>query len=385
MPGHRFLLGLLATLLIALAAAPARAQGFIAMAANEDPVLTPTEAAAFNRIFSTTLDQQHALQSLLGAAMTQIRDAQAKSAELFQAYNALPEDRRTPQARKDLRAKLDALNPDPDALRKTLLADLRALLTQDQESRWKKFEYFLRREQVLAVEHGWGHDCTNLLALVDTAAPATEPSPDLAALLDRYERDLDAILAELASAEAELNQRLARAQADRDDLDAVRKAAIKPYTRAAERLAQFNFQSVRRAAALLPPDQAARLSRLYDMISLSEAFGPNGPDLGIRSAPALPGLTDDTREKLHRIVAEYASQHGTLTERIADMERGLRQRDPSEKVLDLSDWDPVRMERGRLMSETQRKVQTLLTPEEFHAMLEEGARQERQWHVTMSR
>jgi hypothetical protein len=43
------------------------------------------------------------------------------------------------------------------------------------------------------------------------------------------------------------------------------------------------------------------------------------------------------------------------------------------------------MERGRLVSETHKKVEGLLTTQQFHAMLEEGGRQERQWRVQMSR
>jgi Spy/CpxP family protein refolding chaperone len=381
MPALRFLVPVL--LLLALPAVSS-AQGVVGVV-DEHPVLTPHEASAFNRVFSTTPDQQRALQSLLGAAMTQVRDAQSKTAALWEAFRALPEDRRTRAARDELRAKTDALTPDTDALRKTLLADLRALLTAEQDSRWKKFEYFIRRERVLAAhDSGLMRDKTNLLALIDAVPPGPEPGSDLAAFLERYERDLDTILAEIEAAEADFYRKLDQLRTDGDD-PAARQAAVKPYTTAANRLAQFNFQSARRAAALLPPDQATRLRKLYDMVSLSEALGPNQPDLAIRSAPALPGLTDDNRDKVRRIVAEYAPHYDALSLRIAAMERGLRQRDPTEEVLDRTDWDPVRMERGRLMSETHKKVQALLTPEQFHAMLEEGGRQERAWRVKMSR
>jgi hypothetical protein len=368
----------LAAFLVALFALQAPAQ-VIAYIEPEARLITPHELAAFDRIFSTTPEQQSAERALRDAAAAAIRESEARQRKLGDAYRALPPEQRTPKARQELIERTDALDIDAKT-HDGLMADLRALLTGEQESRWKRFEYFLRREHVINAESGWGRDPTNVLALVE-AVGVNRDDPALAELLDRFERELDAILAEVQAAEDALKAKMRATPRDEEGRGKEEQAAFWAVTK---RLAQFNHDSVRRIAALLPEQKAAELRRLYDQVSAPEGLGPQEADLAIRAAPTLHDLDAPTRASVQQIVDEYAPKYDDLSRRIADMERHVRL-DPAKPGVDLSQWDPLRMERGSLVSKTHERVRGLLKPEQGNAMMEEGHRQAAEWRAKMSR
>jgi hypothetical protein len=359
-----------------------RAAGQVAVFAHVEPVLlTPEEVAAFHRIFEATEEQREAVQALLGAGNARIREGQEKAAAIVEEYRKVSEDQRTSKAREELAAKLEAAEPDVDALREDLLRDMRAVLTETQDARWVKFEMFRRRERVLYGPTGWNRDVTNVLALVAEAGVERESGSVLDDLLEQYEREHDRTLKELESAEEDLNAQLAGARTTGEDAqEVIRKAE---FWQVAKRLKQLNFGYIGRIAGLLPEDRRAEFRRLYDMVSLREALGPDQGDLGIRAAPELERLDEETRANVRPIVREYARRYDELTMQIAEMERSRRP-DGNEKV-DMSRWDPVRMERGQLVSATQGKIKELLTEEQFSAMLHEGDMREKEWREKMAR
>ena len=344
----------------------------------EEPVLlNEHEVGAFHRIFRTTEAQRGAVAELLAAGMAKIRAGEAEAGRLFEEYRKRPEHERTKQARQEVIEKSAAAQVDVDALRTVLLEDLAALLTTEQMERWRLFEYFRTRERVLYGQSSFVKDRTNLLALIEAVGVKPADHGGLAELLIVFERELDAILVDLEKAEAAIREAW---QQQRDASKA--EAAYWPIAR---RLAQHNFQHVRRVCAMIPPEECAELRGLYDRVSLEEAYGPNGADISLRAAPELPGLEEGVREAVRKIVREYAPKYDALTERIAAMEKGVRMRDPSEEGVDQAEWDPVRMERGRVLAEAQRAVQSLLTPAQMEETFVIARRAKREWREKMTR
>jgi Spy/CpxP family protein refolding chaperone len=360
-----------------------RAQGFaLAPSEHETLLITDTELAAFNRILSTTREQQEAVTSLVQASRAEVHESAGRVARALKEFHDLPADRRTPEARQEMLAKARASAPDSAALRKRLLSDSRALLSKDQDGRWERFEYFLRRERVLHSDSGWGRDRTNLLALADAAGVKPQPGTPIAELLDQYERDLDRTLAELEGAEVDLNKSIAEARAKGRDFDSLRDKH--PFWDIACRLREFNRRSASRLASELPSDQATALRNLYDQVSLPEAFSLEEGDESIRAAPGVAGLSDDARASLRKTVSSYSADRLRLTDAIAAIERAMRDAGPGDKV-DSSNWDKLRLERGHLTAETQKKVRALLTPEQFQAALDAGHRKVEEWRWKWSR
>ena len=246
---------LIAACLLLVAPLAARAQ--LLYVDPELRLITPHELAAFDRIFGTTPEQQTAERALRDAAAAQLRESEAKGGKLVEAWQALPADQRTPKARAELLQKLEALDIGEKA-HAQLRSDLRALLTPEQEARWRRFEYFLRRETVLNSDSGWGRDKTNVLALAE-AVGARRADPAFSELLDQYERELDALLGELQGAADALNAQMRGAR----ETEYARIREKSEYWAVAKRLVLFNAQYVRRLAALLPDDKAAALRTLF--------------------------------------------------------------------------------------------------------------------------
>jgi hypothetical protein len=359
----------------------AHAQGF-AYDPTESLLLKPAEIAGFNRIFSTTADQQHAIASLVTAAQSEATRSEQHAAEILNSYGALPPDRKTADTRADTLARSNAAGPDMPALRKKLLSDLGAVLTAEQNARWKEFEYFLRRERVLH-SGSWWADRSNLLAIAAASGADSSTDPSLAALLDSYEHDLDSLLAEIETAQTTLGKELRKARAAQEDIAPIRDTS--PLWDLVRRLSRLNLQYSRRIAAQLPKDQAARFRALYDQSSLTEALGPQQSDLAIRAAPDLPGLTEDARAAASKIVSEYGPKYDALTKRIATMERLILDAQPGHKDPQTADWDAVRFERHALVANADESLRAILTPDQFTLMLEQGRRREMEWKGQMSR
>lgn len=343
-------------------------------APEEASLLNERERAAFDRIFVTTPDERSAVDALVAAAKARQAQAEREAEHIVNTYSSLPDDQKSPKARAEMIEKLRSVGPDDAALRAQLLKDLRAALTQGQQESWKKFEYFLRREEVLLASSGWGHDHTNLIALVELLDLSPSERSGASGVLDRYERDLDAALAALESAERALREALSKVRADGGDIDAARTALIKPERDAASALAQLNWQYVRRLCAALPEDKGQKLRALYDLVSLPEAFGKDSADLSIRSAPDLPGLDDTTRESLKQLAAEYSHRYDDLTRKIAAMEKVHRQTEGSDASVDMTQWDPLRIERRQVEADAQKKLKALVTEDQFWGLLKDAQR-----------
>jgi hypothetical protein len=386
-------------LMLAMVASSGRAAGqesfAFATGAEETLLLTDSEKAGFNRIFETTAGQHKAVDDLVAAATAHLREQEKKAddatAKAVKEFRSLPEDqRRSADARKALNDKLAAVGPDITALRKDLLNDLRALLSEDQQASWMKFEYFLRREKNRTYHGGWYRDHTNVLALVDALGLTKEQRAPLIDVLESYEHDLDRALIELDGAEAELNKVMAKAredaEGDRDLLgqnyEAARESSGKPRADAAHKLANLNWQYVRRLSAVLTEAQAQELQKLWEKVALREALGPQQADLGLRAAPDLPGLSEEAHAKITKLVDDYVRDYEPVCRKIAIMEKSLLLGDDSA---DMTQWDPTRMERGRLLSKTQESLRAELTQAQFEAVLREGSKRVNEWDSKMSR
>lgn len=348
---------------------------------REPIVLDDRELAGFARIFAATDAQREAAQALAAAAYAEAKAAEAKAGQIASRWRALPPEERTPHALQRLLVEMWAAEPDMDALRRRVLADLRAILTEQQAARWPRFERFLRRERVLFAPSGWERDRTNLLALVDQVGLDEATRAALEPLLEQYERELDALLARLETEEARMNERLR--QATGEDYDAIRREATAPFFAVAVRLRQFNRDYARRFAAAMPDEAAQAFRDLARRARLPEAYGPWPDHERLLAAPDLPGLDEETRQSVRAVVDSYRAKYDELTRQIAAMEERAGEGKPVSQTP--GEWDEVRMNRGSLVASTWTRLESLLTEEQRRQVLRAGERRAAEWRSRMSR
>ncbi len=357
--------------------------------AYEEPLaITEREIAGFNRLFQTSPAQKEAAQSLADASKTDLKAQEAKQGKIGEAWRALPKERKTTEARERLVKDLNAAEPDTAGARTKLMADLKAILTDQQVPMWKKFEYFLRRERWLT-HHFGSLDHTNLIALVDLLGLAPEDRATIAPVMDRYEREMDAVLTDMEREYAAINKAIGeifqreQRTGTGTDMEA-RKAAFSDYAAVHHRMVVLNDDCVRLIAAVVPEGKAKQLRQDYDRMALPESLGLCAGNEGIRLAPDLKGLDEPTRERIARMVREYSATYDALSSKIEVIERSFRLAQPGATV-DTENWDPLRIERGDLQGRTQQTIHDLLTEEQWMTMLRAGDKKEKLWRESMSR
>jgi hypothetical protein len=353
---------------------------------HEEPLaITELELAGFNRIMGTTPSQHEAAQALADASKAELKQQEAEQAKIGEWFRNKPREQRTREDREKFLREFNAGDPDVAGARTKLFADLKSILTEEQRERWRKFEYFVRRET-------WRMRppcvAVNVIALVDRLALDAGSQGAVADMLERYERELDPLLADGMKAAKETSELVrkviehARATQDLDMGD--RQRAWDPLRRVNRYIVTLNDDCVRRIAAVIPEEQGKALREAYDRAALPEGLGIDGGNEAIRLAPDVPGLESATREKIKGMVREYAAKYDALSAKITVIERQLRLAQPGD-VIDLTTWDPMRIERSELMGKTHQAIRDLLTTSQQEAMIRAGTKREREWRESMSR
>ncbi|HYE63159.1 MAG TPA: hypothetical protein VD997_14285 [Phycisphaerales bacterium] len=376
------LLGFVVGLLLSV---PALAQ--LGMAEPE-PLIAPSEIAGLHRIMESTKEQEKAVDQLRAGAMAQLSQAEERQRKVSEWWRSLPEEDRTPERRSEFIERLQELEPDTAKLRERFFADARATLTPAQEERWPAYERFLRRDRLMGdrLLRFKPFDRTNLLGVIQMVELTEAERAAAAPLLDRYERELDSKLREyeVTAAEVDLAIKKIGPASDEAQMERIREAG-KPLGDASKAISMFNYQYVRRISGVLTPEHATAFSKAYERVCLREAYGFESQDVMIRTAPDLPGIAPEKRERLHKNAAEHAPKWDEFSRRIAAMERRSKPAQPEDEAIDTTDWDKVRLERWQTMATYAKVVQTTLSEDEWKRLWEEVNRRESEWKAKLAR
>jgi hypothetical protein len=389
---RRLPLGWLASFAVAAAAAVwtgSRASGQVGFAYEEPIALSPRELAGFDRILHSTPAEHTSAQTLVDAANAELKEQETKQGKIVAAWRALPKDKRTPEAHERVIKDVNAAEPDVAGVRRKLLLDMRSLLTQQQDADWPRFERFLRR-YAWQTHNGWGSEQTNLFGLVEELDLDPAARAGLDDLLDRYGRELDAVLVDLEKRHDEMSKKnleiwTREQQTGVFEADA-RRAASAEYMATSRRLTQLNDSFSENIRSNIPETKRALWNELYDQATLFEAYGFSWRwmDRAVRDSVNTPSIDDARREAIRTYLRSYTTEYDALTAKIAAMQRKLRAAGPGEQV-DLPDWDPTRIRRANLLSEAQQKLKEILTPAQWERMMSTATENEHAWDDAMIR
>ena len=189
-----------------------------------------------------------------------------------------------------VRAKVQKWNDRSKEIDEQFLADLRLLLTQDQEALWPRVERELRRIRLIPKGVFVG-ESNDLVRLLDAVHPAWNEIPDLKNIIDAYITAIDAALTERERVRESASASVVWGgdQAQRDRM----KQAYEEIRRTRIRVRGINEEHLRRLLTALPPPSAERLEIAFYENAIGPARATTPLDRRIRAVGMLPDLTSE--------------------------------------------------------------------------------------------
>lgn len=198
-----------------------------------------------------------------------------------------------------------------DAEQATLLADVRALLTEAQAERWPLVERRLRRDRLLS-------GLTRSLARVDMedlvreAAPELAQTPEMASEIEAWALRVDKALRQREKLAADVAENAfnvgggARLVMSVTETRGQGEDPYKPLREIDGRLEDMAGALVRVAGAMAGPEQAQAIDRAWHERAFPQVYRPTDGERRLQAALAMEGLTADQADVLAALRDEVA-------------------------------------------------------------------------------
>jgi hypothetical protein len=318
-------------------------------------------------------DQREAALALLegyraeyDAAQKEMNDAMAEARRAFEeSQDPAVFGEKMPQARRKF------VETSRRAER-VLMADLRSLLTAEQEEDWARVERMRRREIGGRMTTVSG-DAVDLVEIVEGLKLAETERADVAETLEAYEQELDrAIQARLRAMDAA------------PDLEPGRPINMEQLqARMAEsreiglRLKEINHRSARKLESMLPEEKRAEFGRAVKLASFPRVYRPTHASRVLEAAAKLSDLDAPQLEQVEALRAQYEREITAANEALAaaiekdeaDPKRGGSMGGPGGGMVmrfgdENEDLASARRAKRELDERTRKKLSSILRPEQ---------------------
>ncbi|MFZ4575070.1 MAG: hypothetical protein ACOYN0_11775 [Phycisphaerales bacterium] len=387
---------LLLAVLVALACPLARAQIMAVSVTNPAdyfrPTLQPHEIRVITRILNLAESEGAALLALYDGHAATLK---ARAGEISDEREEALEEA---QATADLAAAgipketEDAWKAEAERATSTFFDDLKVLLTKEQADRWPLVERELRRFKSLGRGRIAG-ESLDVIRLVDEHAPAAWSNPEISGFLASYVQTLDAVIvrrdAQLDSPQATDFGKMAH-----DD-----RAAAETFCRdvTALRVAvrDMNLKAAEQVASLLPEGKSDAFRKRVFEAAYPRITKASRTERYIRAAAAVKSLSPQQQADINDAIAAFevrlasvqkeqaalkreedatklplvlrGSQGGATSATTADGEVITFYSPGKDSVDKESPAYKLQQRRFQLESETKRRINGFLTPEQRDA------------------
>lgn len=202
-------------------------------------------------------------------------------------------------------------------IERQFFADFRAMLTPEQDEKWPRVERHRRREQMMRipVTAGSSADVITVYERATRGTPQAEPSGEVAAMLERYEVDVDKPLAELQRFSEEEQRRMMEdgGRQMMPDFNRIQEMMKQMYERGAA-VRDVNRDYVRRIAPMLEGDVRARFEEEFARRSFPRVYRKPHVVTQMEAAQGFEDLTPEQKDALDAVLAGYRRDVSGLNE-----------------------------------------------------------------------
>jgi Spy/CpxP family protein refolding chaperone len=361
---------------------------------NADQI-TSADIERFSKTLELTKTQKDALDELHKGYETDFEAARKVMQDKFEKVQAEFQDTQDFSVwQKDWPEAQEKYTQRSAELEKSLLSDLKAMLTPEQAKKWPSAERAQRRAKGLAGMNAPGvtlaGDSVDLIRLVEEQKLKARPET-MTQLLDRYETEVDQAIVERDAKRKEIGEFFTKgAKKDKDGngggmpdfskigemMGEMRKSGIK--------VRDINDRYSTLIASAMPDDSRESFAMAYKKAKFPQIFKEPYSLKALNAAREFKDLTSEQKSGVDEIISKYKKEIAAANDRYAraqtdaekdgggeDMMGGwMRMMNGGDQGKDDSELAQARKARRKLDTDALDQLKTVLTPEQVERLPE---------------
>ena len=283
------------------------------------PKIDSQEIELYRDMLDLDEDQLETVRQLQQAYTAELAKLNDKAREISDAARKEFRETRDATVWRDMRRVVEKLTEQRDALTEATLADVRLILSPEQEANWSTVERFRRRRHDLTSGATLSGEAVDLIALTDEDLVPETSRDSVDALLNQYATDLDRAILErdrirtkLEKAEAAEDSgsgELSQEEEDQYFVDIRSKSAS---------IRDLNRKYVRLLTVELGTDQGSSLEQSFVRASFPAVYQESAAEQAFATAVMLDDLRPDQADRLRTAQTAFLRERAALNAKIAD-------------------------------------------------------------------
>lgn len=342
-----------------------------------NPSISSRDLERAGKILSLDKDQTEAAKMLFDAYQEQYK---AKAEPLRKKMERAREEfreSRDPSVWGGLRDEFRKLGPVREEMEKTLFADLKAVLREDQAASWEKFERSVRRERSLNRGLMSG-ERVNLIQIVERAELDDESKAKVAPVLDQYEVDLDRALTARTQFTTEQMSRAGEIFGGGDPAEL--QKMIEKGRQLAVVVRDVNKRYARQVEDLVPEDKALKIAAEVRRQSFPRVFETTRAQRLLDAAAKFEDLDENQKASVASLRDSYVRDAEALNDQMTRETEKFEMSITAEQLMGMfrgGNRGPVEElfnKRGQLGRTAEDNLRKILSPEQQKRLPEDGGR-----------
>ena len=242
----------------------------------------------------------------------------------------------------DFRERTEQFEERKEAITEQLMADLRLLLTPEQDARWTRFERDLRRNATIDEGGLLSGETVDLVDLLDEMGVDGEVRESIWSLEDQYVTELDRALVQRNEVYDETtNKAFERFTAEGfDDMDSVMDFFRELLGDAMEQAARVRDINLKYAATIgraLPPDQSAEFEDRFNELVFPRVYRASTTDRAFETILSFEDLSEEQRGRVLEAKLRYEQSRERLD---ANWARAIAEQEEERDVMRVMGIEP---------------------------------------------
>lgn len=298
---------------------PAEAQPRRQFGDVASPKIDSQEIELYRDMLDLDEDQLEIVRQLQQAYTAELAKLNDKAREISEAARNEFRETRDGTVWRDMRRVVEKLTEQRDALTEATLADVRLILSPDQEEKWSTVERFRRRRHDLSSGASLSGEAVDLIALTtEDLVPEASREP-VDALLDQYANDLDRAIRERDRIRAKLEDAEAAEDAGSGDLSQEEEDQFFVDIRAkSATIRDLNRKYVRLLTVELGSELGSSLEASFERASFPAVYQESAAEQAFVTAVMLDDLRPDQGDRVRAAQTAFLRDRAALNEKIAD-------------------------------------------------------------------
>ncbi len=278
------------------------------------PPVTSAQLERYAKVLGLTPDQKEAAKALVEGADKQSREANEKMREEFRkAREAEGDGGGGGGPPEGMRERMDKMRAERENLEKATLADIRSILTPEQEKLWPGVERMRRRETVSRQGMISG-ERVDLLEIAERQEWAAEVKAKAKPVLEAYEMDLDRALVQREEVYRDGMGEVREKMREGDEAGA--QAIMDRGRQASQRVRDVNKKYARELEELLPDAGKEAMRSAVMRASYPRIYNSRLAERQLEAAEKLKGLDTTQVEQIKTLSEKSGREYKALRDKL---------------------------------------------------------------------